>query len=177
MNGMRRIFVAVKIPDKLRSEIKSYAGNRPEVSWVKPENLHVTVSFLGNIDDSRLRRTRLLARKVAEKFQPFVLTLGRPRVFGGRVVLFEMKSHEFTRLQNKFRGLPGKFSKPHLTLGRVSGQVENKEELLRDLSKLTGEKFRVGSIAVMESTFGKSGRVYTTVYEAKFKGRHVSGSR
>jgi 2'-5' RNA ligase len=181
MNGMRRIFVALKIPAKLRSEISratlKYREGFPQVSWVKPESFHVTVVFLGSIDEPRLGRTRLLVRKVAENFRPFILALGRPRIFGGRVILFEMKSEEFSKLQDTFRALPGKFSKPHLTLARISGQIRTREGLLKGLAFFSGKSIPVESVEVMESKYGKKGRIYTTVYEAKFKGRHVSRPR
>ncbi len=55
--GMR-IFVALEIPQTLRDELerRSLAARRgrPKARWVRPEGMHLTLSFLGDTDPARL---------------------------------------------------------------------------------------------------------------------------
>jgi 2'-5' RNA ligase len=53
-----RLFVAIQIPDDIRASIASllqeFYAIAPQVKWIRPENLHVTLKFLGETDSSKL---------------------------------------------------------------------------------------------------------------------------
>jgi 2'-5' RNA ligase len=55
----RRLFVALPIPDDLRTEIgrtrRTIERELPEAAWVRPPNQHLTLKFLGDTDDDRER--------------------------------------------------------------------------------------------------------------------------
>jgi len=67
---MRRLFVAVEIPDGIRALLarlgESLGRVLPEMKWVDPANLHVTVKFLGNTPEEQVPQVKaLIARAVA----------------------------------------------------------------------------------------------------------------
>lgn len=55
-----RSFLAVEIPDPVRRSIaeatRRWRPRFPRATWVRPENLHLTVKFLGEVGEGRLRR-------------------------------------------------------------------------------------------------------------------------
>ena len=56
-----RTFIAVEIPNDIKKEIGNYIDSIQEsfrgVKWVSPENLHLTIKFLGEVNESVLRES------------------------------------------------------------------------------------------------------------------------
>ena len=57
-----RIFIALDIPDDIRSRMSRYLegvrGFAPDVRWVKPESFHVTLKFIGEQKDDQVERIK-----------------------------------------------------------------------------------------------------------------------
>lgn len=72
------------LPDELRARVHAAAADLRAlggaVSWVRAENLHVTLRFLGSVDERTLGRVREALDEAAAATGPFTLTLGG---FGG----------------------------------------------------------------------------------------------
>ena len=49
-----RLFVGIAVPDRVRDAIQPLQSGLPRARWVRPENLHVTLRFIGEIDDDDL---------------------------------------------------------------------------------------------------------------------------
>ena len=52
---MRRLFIALSLPDEVRERLSSLGGGVPGARWVAPENLHLTLRFLGEVDNGLAR--------------------------------------------------------------------------------------------------------------------------
>jgi 2'-5' RNA ligase len=83
----RRLFIAVDISDEVRrlaaehiDMIRRHARDI-RVSWEKPEKLHVTLKFLGNVDDQKAGAVRESAAAAAESFSPFRAAVSGTGVF------------------------------------------------------------------------------------------------
>ncbi|MCR4404904.1 MAG: RNA 2',3'-cyclic phosphodiesterase [Candidatus Acetothermia bacterium] len=146
------------------------------VSWVKRENLHVTVKFLGEVDPARVEELRLAAELASAGFRPFPLELDllgafpnpqRPRVIWAgcssppsqALKLYEQLERELAPL-----GFPpeGKAYTPHVTLGRVKDGVRTggslgKIEPFRFLAEARG-------LTLMESRLDPAGAIYTPIF-------------
>ncbi len=127
---MKRIFVAIDLPEQQRTALAGLAGALPEARWVPTEQLHLTIRFLGDVDETSL--PALADALAAVKRAPFPLTLRgvghfppgrRPRVLW--VGLAE--SAPLLRLQQDIEaalfgvGIPPddrRFS-PHITVARM----------------------------------------------------------
>ena len=124
-----RLFVALTLPEDVRLRLSALANGLPGARWVKPDNLHLTLRFLGELDNT-------LAADVddalAQIHTPrFDLTLNGVGHFGEGRKLRALwvgvdADTELMRLQEKIEqsriraGLPPeprKF-KPHITLAR-----------------------------------------------------------
>jgi 2'-5' RNA ligase len=79
-----RSFIAVLLPDALRARIHEAAGvlrqRGAAVSWVAADNLHLTLRFLGSVDEATLGRVREALAEAGAATAPFAVTLGG---FGG----------------------------------------------------------------------------------------------
>jgi len=90
--GAIRSFVAVELAGSARSQLQTYLDALrviDGVAWTRPENLHVTLKFLGNVARDRLERLAPRLAEVAAGRSPFTITcagvgafpsLARPRV-------------------------------------------------------------------------------------------------
>lgn len=70
-----RTFFALDIDDALRQRLAEVSARvdcgRSKVNWVRPENLHVTMHFLGDVDDAKLAEVCRLAGEAAAGVEPF----------------------------------------------------------------------------------------------------------
>lgn len=72
-----RLFFAINIPDDIRRELVKCQEKwrRHPVHWTKPENLHFTVLFLGNVDDEQLAVLKSNAAETLHRISPFRVQL------------------------------------------------------------------------------------------------------
>jgi 2'-5' RNA ligase len=131
-----RLFVAINLPPPLRQGVWDAAeplrrANFP-VRWVRPEALHLTLKFLGEVDLSREADLLAALKQAAMGIKPFVLhlegfgvfpSLGRPRVVWAGChgpAPLELLQHGVER-ETEPLGFPveGRPFQPHLTLGRA----------------------------------------------------------
>ena len=190
-----RIFLAVFPPPQAQQlafeaerRVRAAAGAAAgRVSWVKPENLHYTLKFLGELGDDGARRAGEGAREAAASLAAFDVTLGaagafpsaqRARVLWlglargaeelkalGRTVDIALAKRGFDREKRAFS--------PHLTLGRVRDQGFDWTQALGAAAPLSGEpaaRFRVSTVCVMKSTLSTGGSIYEVVAEASLTG-------
>lgn len=135
---MTRTFIAVRLPDAIRAQlalqIETLKPRLPAmVRWVAPESLHLTLAFLGELDDVRLAAADEATAVAAREGAPFTLALTHLGTFGparAPRVIWAGVSGDIAALGNpqdrlatelELRGFPREdrpFS-PHLTLARI----------------------------------------------------------
>src|SRR5437868_13613189 len=82
-----RMFCAVELPDALRSRVGEHARllreafPRVRASWERPEKIHITLKFLGDVEVSRVEELSRAAGRAAAHAEPFELTIARPGAF------------------------------------------------------------------------------------------------
>ncbi len=177
----QRIFLAIsfeeEIKEKLAKAIKEVAQTLPKnakINWVKKKNLHLTLLFLGSLENKSLDRLYQIAEKTTKDFPPFWLTsqkiaFGPKKRFPPRLVWLEMKKNQqlpklVTKLRNDIteasiskRKEKQKFL-PHITLGRIRNKPPAKK-----LEKKFVVKIRVKAIDVIASQPTKKGCKYTVL--------------
>ncbi|MBI2164648.1 MAG: RNA 2',3'-cyclic phosphodiesterase, partial [candidate division NC10 bacterium] len=71
---MMRLFVAVNLPSEVRERLAAVQDRlrraQADVSWVRAENIHVTLKFLGDVEAKRLERIRPALAGVARAGAP-----------------------------------------------------------------------------------------------------------
>ncbi|HEY2823933.1 MAG TPA: RNA 2',3'-cyclic phosphodiesterase [Gemmatimonadales bacterium] len=181
-----RLFVAVNFPEPLRAALWDAAlplrQRRYPVKWVGPESLHLTVKFLGAVDEARERAVTGALADATRGVKAFHLGLegfgAFPSADQPRVVWagcdaappLELLHHDVERLMAA-QGFPveGRPFRPHVTLGRVrDGATAREFEALA--SQLADLSFRgeamVSSVDLMQSTLSPAGSVYVLRHAA-----------
>jgi 2'-5' RNA ligase len=184
-----RTFIAVDLGKAIRDRCvalqESLARSGAECKWVEPENLHVTLLFLGEVVD---RDVPVLCKAVAEvcaKLAPFGVSVEsagcfpnarRPRVVWvgvgegapELVALHDALGPPLLAL-GCYRREERQYT-PHITLGRVKGERSPTDKLALALAKQAkwqGGTTEVREILVLSSELTPQGPVYTVLSRAK----------
>ncbi len=177
-----RLFIAIDLPDNVKDYLydlqRSLNKNNGKVSWVHKKNLHLTLKFLGEVDDSKLDELKELLRII--KFKEFSANLNGfgafPSLESPNVLWVGLKPEEevikLARFVDEETLLFSKSDvqfKTHLTIGRVK-LIKFKKEFLTDLKKINVEKikFKINSFTLYKSTLNNQSAVYGKVEEYKF---------
>ena len=183
-----RTFIAVDLGKPIRDRIlalqEELARAGTEVKWVEPENLHVTMLFLGEVDERELPAVCRVVSECTQQHTPFpmsVETAGcfptprRPRVLWvgvgeGTQPLCALHDALEPPLMNLgcYRREERKYT-PHITLGRVKSDRPT-DKLAAALAKQAGWKggeIAVRELLVMGSELTPKGPVYTVLSRAK----------
>ena len=139
---------------------------------VEPENLHISLSFLGEKTDNEIQKIVNKLEIIAEGFHSFEVEFNGiefiPNKSFIRVLAVKVKSFDGEVLRNKIVSSVGGSSYPlHLTLARVKN-VSNKNKVVESLSSINiSEKSIVKSFYLVKSQLTKKGPVYTPIKEFK----------
>jgi len=126
---MLRLFTGLEIPAAAAQALALLRGGLPGASWVEPENYHLTLRFIGDVDDALARD---IAAALEEVRRPgFAMRLDGLSSFGGRkpralvagiaptVPVIELQA-EHERLMQRLGLAPeGRKYTPHVTLARL----------------------------------------------------------
>jgi len=126
---MPRLFTALEIPRHVGQSLAMMRGGLPGARWIDPENYHLTLRFIGDIDDALAHEIAGMLARVQRA--PFELRLDGLASFGGRkpravvaaaapvAQLIELQA-ELERLLQRLGLEPdGRKYTPHVTLARL----------------------------------------------------------
>ena len=192
---MTRTFIALEMDESLQGLlgdiIRKMAQELPNLRWVDPVGIHLTLAFLGELNDEQLEEVMAAAEDAAHRASPFSYRLSGLGVFGSprqpRVIWvgIEESSGRLVRLHrilNKelerrgFEVDTRPFS-PHLTLSRVKAPLKPDEQqrLQRLLASLQIAKSsplpHVQHLNVMKSELSRTGAKYTCLREFNLGGQ------
>ena len=183
-----RTFIAVELPSDIRDACvglqESLASAAPNVKWVEEENLHITLLFLGEVDDRDLVGVCRAVQKVCAALEPFALTIAGAGCFGdalrprtiwvgigegtAELVALHRAIEEELVESSRYRREARRFE-PHVTLGRAKGDEAAEAlpaALLRERDWKGGE-FDVSQVRVLSSELRRDGPVYAVLSTAK----------
>ena len=183
-----RTFVAILIADDLRkniSEVQEHLKKlAPDVKWVAPKNLHVTLKFLGNLLEEDIPDVCKAVENAAKTFAPFDISFdglgsfpnpSKARVVWvgierGREKLIQLASSVDDNLSSFGFEREDRAFAAHITIGRVKDS-RNLRKLADEIEKadvgLLGNQ-HVEGIAVMQSDLQREGPVYSPIKIIKF---------
>lgn len=169
---MHRLFVAADLPDDVRDKVTSICHDVPGARWVPPEQLHLTLRFLGDRDDSMLAGIRRSLADVKDK--PFPLAVrgvghfppGRhPRVLwvgleSCEPLLVLQQDIERVLVESGVPAEPRRFS-PHITIARLKESVPGKVEAFEAANRLLATApFLVTEFHLYSSTLSSRGAIH-----------------
>lgn len=186
-----RTFIAVPVDrfthDRLVGLQKRLAVADVPAKWVEPENLHITLLFLGEVDSREVPAVCSAVEQACRRVKPFAMTLTgagafptprRPRtlivhVSEGMAELVALHDAvEKPLLELGCYRREERTYKPHLTVGRVKGQVaESVTDAIRPFEGWQGGQSHVDEILVMSSELRPQGPEYTVLCRARLRGK------
>jgi 2'-5' RNA ligase len=192
-NELTRTFVAIELGDEaltyLAREIARLGRALPGVRWADPAGLHLTLAFLGELDDERLAAVRAAAEQAAPAVKPFALEIAGLGSFGpahAPRVIWAGLSGNLQRLSQLYEALVAALEvrgfaretrpyAPHLTLARLKAPLAASEaqrlvSLLRDGGtggRQVGASIPVDHVSVMKSELLRPAARYTRLHSVR----------
>jgi len=177
-----RLFVAVNPPLEIKEKIKRLEADLKKcdlaAKWVKAENIHLTLKFLGEVGAEKIPSIKQAMEKVAGQFKAFEANMDgfgffpserNPRVFFVKTNQEEILKDVYRKLEAALKALgfaPEDKFKSHLTLARLKGR-KNLNQLKEGLKKISlSESFSVKAITLFKSTLTAEGPVYSEIFKA-----------
>ena len=178
-----RAFVAIKIPDSIKERIakieKELEGIQG-VKWVKPDNIHLTLKFLGEVRESQIGELNLAIKSCIRGIKPFRISFseigGFPNLRHPKVIWVGVKEgmdiliELINRLEQEFSKLGFKPEtrepSPHLTIGRIKkNKIVDAELKLRIFET---SSFIADKVYLIKSTLTPDGPIYTDITAIQF---------
>jgi len=185
-----RAFLAIEIDDHLKEVlsglVEKLAAQGAGISWVRPEQMHLTLWFFEDLAEERLEDVSGVVLRAARGIAPFSLEIRKTGSFGGshpRVFWCgfaggtDSLNRLYSTIEDGFRGIgirgDGKPFRAHLTLGRnrSGSRQERVSTLLRSLSDYPVGRFRVAELTLFRSTLGPGGAVHTPLARFPLEGQ------
>ncbi|MCA1564775.1 MAG: RNA 2',3'-cyclic phosphodiesterase [Acidobacteria bacterium] len=188
-----RIFCAVELPEDVRARVAAHVARLREasqpplkISWERPEKLHLTLKFLGEIEAERLEAlTRAANRAAVGGGGKFELSLREAGAFpsrGNARVLWLGLHDDTGRLAELQRRLEAECERenfpretrafrPHITIARIrtpNAAARHLANLHRE-TDIAPATFDVGEFVVMQSRIGAGGSRYTPLSRHELK--------
>jgi RNA 2',3'-cyclic 3'-phosphodiesterase len=186
-----RAFLALDPPEEVLTEIGAVQNRlrkliEGDIRWVRPEGIHLTLKFFGDIFPSNVADIVGVVEKAASGELPFSLAIGgagvfpdphRPRVLWlgmsgdvERLVAFQKRLDQ-AFLQIGFSCEERPF-RPHLTLGRIktSRGLIGLARALEKGEECTAERFTASGLSLMQSELTPKGAVYKKLKWFPFTG-------
>ncbi len=186
-----RAFIAIGLPEGVASKLKDVQSELVsyglKIRWTRPENIHLTLKFLGDVAGSRVQAISEAIQESVKGIGPMTLSVkgigvfpgvSRPRVLwagiSGQVDALRWLQENLEKnlaslgFAAETRGFTG-----HLTLGRVKeGRHDPKRfvKALEDFNEMASEPFIADSINLYRSRLLPSGPVYTRLFTAGLSG-------
>lgn len=195
---MTRTFIALEMNEALRRFLGEIIGQisqeLPDLRWVDPPGIHLTLAFLGYLTDERLDSAIDAVRVAAQQAVPFDYRLKGLGIFGSksqpRVIWMGIEDlpsgkiqgsplqhvHRVLTKELELRGFEVEqrpFS-PHLTLARIKQPLTPDEQqrlkrvLHSRLAGLSSAIYKVNTLSVMKSELSRTGARYTCLKECNF---------
>ena len=184
-----RCFIAIEIPETIKKSIADIIDtlkkSGSDIKWVPNENIHITLQFLGETEESLIPDIKEALYKILAPYSPFYIKIAGVGCFPSekrpRVIWVGLE--ESQALRNLYKDIATEMVKfgyqkeergftPHVTIGRVKSN-RNMGELLRRLEEFKVADFpgfEVQNIRLMKSELKPSGAKHYCLAEIPIGG-------
>jgi 2'-5' RNA ligase len=180
-----RAFIAIELPVRVKKQlgciVQELRQSDCPASWVKPDNLHITMKFLGDTDERLLQQVTAQLDLIGQHQDPFTVTLGglgflppqgRPRVLCVATGSQDRLAHLADQLEQRLTPLglqPERRFNAHVTLARIKG-----DKNLADLRQLASrvslrQTFAVVGLNLYSSHLHPDGARYQLLHRGRFR--------
>jgi len=189
MSDTIRAFIAINFNSKIQRSVKNIQDQLKKTGcnakWVGPENIHMTLKFLGDVDSKKIDGIKQAIVNLFKNIKPFTVELTQlgffPNINRPRTLWVGLKDdgqqlNKMAVLIKKalvkigFREDQRSFS-PHITIGRIRSS-ENIKVLPRSILEYRipeGLTQTTSNVILYKSTLTSEGPVYEPLYQIKLK--------
>jgi 2'-5' RNA ligase len=164
------------IPESIKSniiEIQQHLKTLPiEAKYIESENLHLSLSFLGEIDDIEVKRISDILDLICSNCKKFEIAVSRINLIPNenyvRVIVLDVeKELTLDKIAKGVKeGIGGDIKPPHITLCRVKN-IDKKISIPQIKKIEINFKFKVSSVSLVKSVLQKTGPFYQVIHEGK----------
>ncbi len=174
----KRAFIAINLPSKVKQKLGEVIAKLKKINpdyaikWVKPENLHLTLHFFGDLNEKQIAQVEEGIEEITKRSKSFKMNTGKfgcfPNEKRPRVIFIEVKNTKTVHtligelevmLQNLKFKVDTRPWQAHITLGRVKNHTKCKTDDI----KIEPIAFNVKSVELMESQLTREGSVYSII--------------
>jgi 2'-5' RNA ligase len=184
-----RAFIAIKLPDFIRKDLKTaqktMLDNGIKAKYISPENMHLTLKFMGNIDYDLLPKIRDILTKSAQYVKPIKLSLkgigAFPNNRSPKVIWAGIngETQKLATLHARLEqgllniGIPEEKREfhGHLTLARIKKNklsAQKFERFIQQTGLFESVKFTADRLILFQSRLMPKGSIYIELFFAKF---------
>lgn len=183
----KRLFIAFPVSQEAEKEMRfaqdKLRGLNPQskIKWVGDEGFHVTIAFLGDVDENNIENIKKILKNIAKNYLPFIFQLNKVDVFpnlrepkvivvkiGRGVLQYARKIHDelSNALCNIGLEIENRRWNPHLTLGRdkFGDKIIGFEQV-----QIKNISWQVDKIELIESELLPNGPKYTILENFSLK--------
>jgi 2'-5' RNA ligase len=173
----KRLFLALALPAPVRKELAALATPLAGVTWTHPEQLHLTLRFLGDVAEEKMER--VIEHLATVRVEPFILPVegvgafplkSPPRtlwvgVGRGHPHLHQLRQRiDDALLAAGLLELDVRTFHPHITLARATEKAAPAlARWIRSKPDFVGPPFRVSAFDLMASELQPAGAIHTLV--------------
>ncbi len=186
MSEKIRCFIAIELSQEIRQILGQIENELQKtirgVKWVKPDNIHLTLKFLGHIEKDTVEEIKEILNKIVAATQPFKIRLSqagafpspsRPRVIWIGINEGKNESSDLANLiEDKVTTLgiekENRAFHAHLTLARVKF-LKDKHSVKNAFAslKVPQTEMTATKITLFQSVLRGEGAIYTVLHECK----------
>ncbi|MCF6149559.1 MAG: RNA 2',3'-cyclic phosphodiesterase [Candidatus Kuenenia sp.] len=183
-----RLFIAIEITDTIRKNLSIFQNDlkktSADIKWVAPENLHITLKFIGATDDDKIGNIITVINQSVVNIKPFdlcymgagVFPAGKnPRVIFAKAVdsngvlttIYEKLNSQLSVMgitydERKFEA--------HVTVGRVKTRknINNLMDCINSYRDFTFGNENIDHLVLMKSDLSREGPTYTRLNTISF---------
>ncbi len=179
-----RSFIAIELSEEVKSALSllqdELKGGGPDIRWVKPDNIHLTLKFLGSIDGKNIGNIVQQIEGACAKYPFFELEISgigvfpnmrSPKVLWAGILYPDLLAGLHGEIENRLSSIghsrEGRRFSPHLTLGRfrsLKGRASMSERIELHKNDRLGS-ISVRTISLMKSDLGPAGAQYSRIAE------------
>ena len=183
-----RCFIAIELSQETTDVLRRIQDELKQsihgVKWVKPDNIHLTLKFIGDVEKETLEQIKDIMTQAASQTEPFKIKLSsagafptpeRPRVIWIGIEEGKKESADITgSIEEKLIPLgiekEDRAFHPHLTLARVKF-LKDKSSVKNALTSLKVPQIEMTAekITLFQSTLSREGAIYSVLHESDLK--------